>query len=268
MARRAFNRAGSLTRPLSVASSLLLLLVGEGCGGESALLDLPQNQTAAQPCDVGSALKITSLDDFESSGVASFSYYANPDDPSGKTITNPPGSDPNVAGLTEVDRCPGTPQASAYALHLSGGGYVTYGPNLGYTIGTTSDKAHDYSNESGVSFWAKTDSTEPQILTLTLNDIYTFPVDDVAARHCVLATPDTPPPAAGTGCWNGGTTTRTLSNNWRLYTADFSEFTEATWGAQSPGGRPDLKHLLTIEFHFPIQDSFDLWIDDIGLFQR
>jgi hypothetical protein len=256
------GRAFTLLTPLS------LLLLIEGCGGESALLDLPENQTAEQPCDVGSALTLTSLDDFDSSGEASFSYYANPDDPSGKTITDPPGSDPNVAGLKEVDRCTGTPQASAYALHLAGGGYVTYGPNLGYTIGTKSDQARDYSNQSGVYFWARTDSTEPQVVTLTVQDVYTFPVDDVEARHCALASPDAPPPALGTGCWNGGVTTRTISNHWRLYTADFSEFTEQTWGAQSPGGRPDLSRLLTIEFHFPVEASFDLWIDDIGLFQR
>ncbi|HVY26438.1 MAG TPA: hypothetical protein VHB79_07780 [Polyangiaceae bacterium] len=253
---------------LMLAMALPSLVCALGCGGESVLLDLPENQTAAQPCDVGKQLTFTPLDDFESTSDANFNYYANPDDPSGKTITDPPGADPNAAGLQEVDRCPGSPQASVYALHVSGSGYVTYGPNLGWTIGNSSDEARDYSGQSGVAFWARTDSTEPQVITLTLNDVYTFPVDDVASRHCVLATPDTPPPSAGTGCWNGGQTTRSLSNNWRLYTADFSEFTEQTWGAQSPGGRPDLKHLLSIEFHFPVAASFDLWIDDISLFKR
>jgi hypothetical protein len=246
----------------------LLPLLAVACGGESALLDLPESQSAEQPCDIGKRLTFTPLDDFETSGEANFSYYANPDDPSGRTITDPPDTDPNATGLKEVDRCPGTPQASGYALHVAGGGYVTYGPNLGWTIGTSSDKARDYSAQSGLAFWARTDSTEPQVVTITLNDVYTFPVDDVAARHCVLASPDTPPPAAGTACWNGGSSTRSPSNHWRLYTVDFSELVEQTWGAQSPGGRPDLRRLLTIEFHFPINAGFDLWIDDIRLFKR
>lgn len=254
-----------MARSLWQLAPLLLLAA---CGGESALLDLPPNQGAAEACDVGQKLTFTPLDDFESTNVANFSYFANPDDPSGHTVTDPPGADPNSAGLKEVDRCPGTPQASSYALHLAGGGYVTYGPNLGWTIGTTSDKARDYSAQSGVSFWARTDSTEPQVVTITLNDTYTFPVDDVAARHCVLAAPDAPVPVAGTGCWNGGNTTRVPSHNWRLYTLDFSEFVQQTWGAESPHGRPDLTHLLSIEFHFPIDAAFDLWIDDISLFKR
>jgi hypothetical protein len=101
-----------------------------------------------------------------------------------------------------------------------------------------------------------------------VQDAYTFPVDDVEARHCALATPGKAAPAQGTGCWNGGSTTRTLSTEWRLYTADFSELVEQTWGAQSPGGVPDLTRLHSIEFHFPINASFDLWIDDIALFKR
>jgi hypothetical protein len=238
-----------------------------GCG-ESALLDLPQAETSAHACDVGGALVLSPLDDFESTTEANFSYYANPDDPAGRTITDPPGADPNSAGLIEVNRCAGTARASVYALHVAGGGYVTYGPNLGWTIGTTSEKARDYSQYSGVAFWARTDSTEPQVVTLTVQDAYTFPVDDVAARHCALAEPGKPAPALGTRCWNGGNTTRTLSNEWRLYTADFSELTEQTWGAQSPGGKPDLTRLLSIEFHLPINASFDLWIDDISLFTR
>ncbi len=186
---------------------LCLLL---GCG-ESSLLDLPQAESTAHACDVGSALVLSPLDDFESTSEANFSYYANPDDPAGRTITEPPGADPNSAGLQEVNRCPGTQSASVYALHVAGGGYVTYGPNLGWTIGTTSAQARDYSAQSGVAFWARTDSSEPQVVTLTLQDAYTFPVDDAESRNCVLAEPGKPAPVLGTRCWNGGNTTRTLS---------------------------------------------------------
>jgi hypothetical protein len=83
-----------------------------------------------------------------------------------------------------------------------------------------------------------------------------------------LASPDTPPPAPGTGCWNGGVALRSLTPEWRLYTVDFSEFRQETWGQTSPDGRPDLRQLLSIELHFPIQAAFDLWIDDIALFKR
>lgn len=236
--------------------------------GESALLDLPERQTAAHACDVGSGLELTPLDDFESTSGAEFSYYANPDDPSGHTDTTPPGADPNSAGLLEVNRCSGTSAASVYALHLSGAGYVTYGPNLGWTIGHELADARDYSAYSGVAFWAKTEATEQQTVELVINDAYTFPVDTAADRKCVLASADTSPPAPGTGCWNGGVALRSPSNEWRLYTVDFSEFVQEDWGQTSPGKQPDLTQLLSIELHFPIESSFDLWIDDIALFKR
>ncbi len=252
---------------LGCCGLMLAALCAVGCG-DSVLLDLPERQVAAHPCDVASGLELTPLDDFESTTEADFSYFANPDDPSGHTDTNPPGADPNSAGLLEVNRCPGTPAASVYALHLKGAGYVSYGPNLGWTIGHELSEARDYSEYSGVAFWARTEATDPQTVQLVLNDAYTFPVDTASDRGCVLASPDTPPPVPGTGCWNGGVALRSPSNEWRLYTVDFSEFAQQDWGQKSPGGRPDLSQLLSIEFHFPVESAFDLWIDDIALFQR
>jgi hypothetical protein len=249
-----------------VLAALAVPMLG-GCS-QSVLLDLPEQGTGPHPCDVAAKLSLTPLDDFESTSGANFSYFANPDDPSGHTDTTPAGADPNSAGLVEVNRCPGTPTASVYALHLKGAGYTTYGPNLGWTVGHELGEARDFSDQSGLAFWARTDSTELQTLQLVINDAYTFPVDTATDRRCVLASADTPPPALGTGCWNGGVSTRSPSSDWRLYTVDFGEFVEQTWGQKSPGGRPDLTHVLSIEIHFPIESAFDLWIDDIALFKR
>jgi hypothetical protein len=86
-------------------------------------------------------------------------------------------------------------------------------------------------------------------------------------RKCELETDDYLPPL-GARCWNGGRSLRVLSQDWRLYTIDFSELVQETWGTQSPGGSPDLTQVLSIEFHLPAVLDFDLWLDDIAFFRR
>ncbi len=247
-------------------SVLLLAAALLGCG-ESALEGEPLPATGAHPCDVGQSLTFTPLFDFEAVSEASFYYYANPADPEGHTDVEPPGADPNTAALVEVNRCPGSTWQSAYAIHLVGGGYVTYGPNFGWTIGESVSAARDVSLESGVSFWAKTELDTLQNLQIVVNDVYTFPVVEEDQRKCELATDDYLPPL-GQRCWNGGVGYRALSKEWRLYTVDFSELVEDTWGTRSPGGQPDLTRVLTVEFHFPVEESFDVWLDDIAFFRR
>jgi hypothetical protein len=246
--------------------TLALVWFAAGCG-ESTLLEQPEPSTEAHPCEVGASLALTALFDFEAVRSAEFYYFANPDDPQGHTDVQPPGSDPNSTALVEVDRCTGTPAASAYALHVSGGGYVSYGPNIGWTISDSASGALDVSAESGVAFWARTDSSEVQSLEIVVNDVYTYPVLEPELRQCELESPDYLPPL-GQRCWNGGKSLRVLSPAWRLYTVDFSELVQDTWGTQSPGGKPDLTRVLSIEFHLPALLDFDLWLDDIAFFRR
>lgn len=243
-----------------------LAVFSAGCG-ESALLDEPESETGEHPCDVSAGLGLTPLFDFEAVRTAQFYYYANPDDPEGHTDVVPEGSDPNASGLTEVGRCPGTAAASVYGLHVAGGDYVSYGPNIGWTISESALEAMDVSAESGIAFWARTDSADTQSLQIVVNDVYTFPVTEPELRTCELETEDYLPPL-GQRCWNGGMSLRVLSGDWRLYTVDFSELVQDTWGTQSPGGTPDLTQVLSIEFHLPAVLDFDLWLDDIAFFRR
>jgi hypothetical protein len=235
--------------------------------GESTLLEEPEPAIGEHPCDVGAGLGLTPLFDFELVRSAQFYYFANPDDPEGHTDVVPEGSDPNTSALAEVGRCPGTAAASVYALHVQGGGYVSYGPNIGWTIAESALDALDVSAESGIAFWARTDAASGQTLELVVNDVYTYPVAEPELRHCELETADYVPPL-GARCWNGGKSLRVLSQDWRLYTVDFSELVQDTWGTQSPGGTPDLGQVLSVEFHLPVIADFDLWLDDISFFRR
>src|SRR5262245_57307810 len=162
----------SMRNELRLALGLSLLAAGSG---ESALLEMPVAATDAHPCDVGAALELTPLFDFEAVRTAQFYYFANPDDPEGHTDVEPPGSDPNSSALVEVNRCPDTPATSAYALHVAGGDYVSYGPNIGWTISDSAAEAMDLRAESGVAFWARTDTSAGQTLEIVVNDVYTFP---------------------------------------------------------------------------------------------
>jgi hypothetical protein len=240
---------------------IALSSVVSGCTAPSVLDQLPVEVRSEQPCDVGTkfGLQQQSMTNFENAQAdivlgspgagKQWSYYGN------RTGTSPV---PGVAA--EIKRCPD----SAFGWHIQGGGYIGYGPNFGVQFGTARGDAVDLHAFSGFGFWAKATGSTPA-LQILVDDIYTFPVDDQSA--CLQAT-DTQPAPLGRGCYDGGLASRTVNDVWRLYTVDFSELKEDTWGAMSPAGRPDLEHVMDIQLKFPMQDNFDITFDDFVWFRR
>lgn len=249
----------------SVAVACLAL--ASGCSPASTLEQEPTPDPTPHTCDTGAALAVTPLFDFGQPSVAAFHYYANPNDPTGHTDVQPPGSNPDTAALVEVDRCPGTRWSTAFAIHLVGGDYATYGPNLSWQVGGNAADAIDLTEYSGIGFWAKADAATPQALTMVVEDTDTFPVTEDNLRKCTPSS-DTFTPPLGTGCYDGGRSSRTLDPDWHLYTIDFSELAEQPWGHQSPGGVPNLHHVMSIELDLPVLDSFDLWLAQLFYFKR
>jgi len=248
-------------------AAAVCLVGASGCTPASTLETEPKPDPAPHTCDTGANLTVTPLFDFGQPSQAQFHYYANPNDPTGHTDVQPPGSNPDTSALIEVDRCPGTRWATAFAIHLVGGDYTSYGPNLSWQVGQSASTAIDLSAYSGIGFWAKTDAATPQTLTLVVEDTDTFPVEEDALRRCTPSS-DTFTPPAGTSCYDGGRSSRNLSQDWHLYTIDFSELVEQTWGHQSPGGVPDIHRVMSMEFNLPVLDSFDVWMGQIFYFKR
>ncbi len=255
-----------------------LCLQANGCAVDSVLSDLPADtRDTLSTCATESAVQLELINDFDGVQQSSFTFYANPDDPSGTVcdltgcgkypqpgqVGPDPGAPAEAVATPETAGC-----RSGNAVHLQGGGYVTYGPNFGWSAGAGAADAIDVSAFSGVSFWAKGGSGA-QKLQVMLYDTHTYPVAEQDQRRCVEATASAIP-APGTGCYNGGHSERVLSTSgaWHFYTLDFSEFKQDTWGAQSPGGRPDVQRLMRVELKLPLGDSFDLWVDNLAWFTR
>jgi hypothetical protein len=259
--------------PFTTGGAVFLLLALAGCTGESVLADMPESASEPHDCDTGSSLSYETLTDFDLQTGANFYFYANETDPQGEvcvagTCGRFPRVDPNVAlELPDGPRCAGTPRESTFAMHFEGGGYVSYGPNFGYTVSEQASGAFDASAFDGLSFWARVGASNEAPLEILLHDTSTYPVLPESERKCLPATADFIPPL-GTGCYNGGAARRTLTSEFRLYTIDFSELTQGDWGARSPGGTANVAEVLRVEFKFPLQARFDVWIDDIAWFTR
>ncbi len=249
-----------------------------GCAVDSVLSDLPADtRDIPSTCATEARVRPELLNDFDGVQQSNFTFYANPDDPSGTVcdltgcgkypqpgqVGPDPGSPVEALATTETTSC-----RSGNAVHLQGGGYVTYGPNFGWSVGAGAVDAVDVSAFSGVSFWAKAGSGVQKV-QVVLYDTHTYPVAELELRRCTEATPSSTP-ALGTGCYNGGHTERVLSvgGAWHFYTLDFDEFKEDTWGARSPNGRPDLHRLMRVELKLPLGDSFDIWVDNLAWFTR
>jgi hypothetical protein len=260
----------------------LLVVVGSfatmGCAGDSVLEGLPADtRDELSTCETAAGLELELLNDFDSAQQASFTFYANPDDPSGTVCDfsgcgkypKPGQAGPDPGAPVETEAAAETAGCrSGYAVHLQGGGYVSYGPNFGWSVGANAADAVDVSRFSGVSFWAKGGSGAEQIQVM-LYDTTTYPVAEAEQRRCVEATP-TQVPAPGTGCYNGGRADRvtSASGSWHFYAVDFDEFKQDIWGARTPSGRPDLEHLMRVELKLPVADTFDIWIDNLAWFTR
>lgn len=264
---------------MTVTCRALLLWIGPsslGCAVDSQLAELPADtRDVPSSCATQSAVGLELLTDFDGVQQSTFTFYANPDDPSGNVcdltgcgkypqpgqVGPDPGAPVEATAPAETADC-----RSGNAVHLQGGGYVTYGPNFGWSVGAAAADAIDVSAYNGVSFWARAGSGT-QKLQVMVYDTHTYPVAEQELRRCVEAI-GSDIPAAGTGCYNGGHSERVLGSEWHFYTLDFDELKQDTWGAQSPGGRPDLQRIMRVELKLPLGDSFDIWVDNLAWFTR
>jgi len=158
--------------------------------------------------------------------------------------------------------------SAAYAMHVSGGGFTTYGPSLSKDHvypsstmpGTFEGMPQDVSTYTGVQFWARKGSAtgNPQI-GITLNDDTSSP----AAGLCDEAA--TPGVAMSTACFDGFYAKISATSSWKLYKIPFSMLKQQGFGNKSADGmfHPDKLH--GISFNLPMQ-TFDLWIGNVAFY--
>ena len=167
-------------------------------------------------------------------------------------------------GTPGATQTPGTPftmsaipagrGASLYAARSSGSGFASWRPLIGFWFHqppTGPKQPYDVSRYRGVTFFAR----------LVASDAATV----ATSVRMVMPDRDTDPDGmicTGGGCNDHFGMNIVLSPEWTSYTILFGTMTQEGWGTQV--GQFDAENAYGIEFEFPLQATFDCWIDDIA----
>jgi hypothetical protein len=114
----------------------------------------------------------------------------------------------------------------------------------------------DLSGYRGIRFWIRATEAHSGVLRVGVDDASTHP----NGGRCARAT------APGEECWNAfSVDLPTLSEEWEQHFIAFDKLTQ-----KHPRAVPaviDLKQIYLISFRASPGNTFDLWLDDVGLFR-
>ena len=223
---------------------------GSSTGGSSAAgTDAGGDGGAAEvtPTDMG----VLMVDDFqdtdaqilESQGRSGAWYVAN----DGRGLQTPRAGVPLVPTLLMPAR--GT---STRGAHTFGGPFSGWGALVGTALAAEGDQgvAYDLSDYKGLRVWVRSGSAAP------------------GAARAVRLTVRTPATVMGGGCTVCGDhfgAEIPLTAQWVQVEVPFASLAQSGYG-RPVLTKPDLTQALGIEFLFPVNVSFDLWLDDIELY--
>jgi hypothetical protein len=142
---------------------------------------------------------------------------------------------------------------SLYAARSTGYGFASWRPLMGfwfYQPPTGPKQVYDISRYRGITFLARLAAAS----------------DGAAVSSSVrVVVPDLatdPDGAVCTVCNDHFGANVSLTAQWTSYTVLFAAMTQEGWGTQA--AQFDAAHAYGIKFEFPVQATFDCWIDDIA----
>ena len=146
---------------------------------------------------------------------------------------------------------------SRYAVRITGQGFTEWGAVLvaGMRFGTAPEPV-DLSDFRGIMFWAKVGETHNSAVRVQFQDSSTQPEGGVCD----------PTPGSTDECYNGwGTALLPLGTEWRLYQLEFSRMAQREFGHL--GEAIDTTNIYSIEWSVTQNTVFDLWVDDVWLYE-
>jgi hypothetical protein len=144
--------------------------------------------------------------------------------------------------------------ASLYAARSTGHGFASWRPLMGFWFHqpTTGPKqAYDVSRYRGITFFARFAASDAAMISPSLRVVVPVRATDPDGMVCT-----------GGGCNDHFGANIALTPEWTSYTILFGAMTQEGWGTQA--GQFDAENAYGVEFEFPIQATFDCWIDDIA----
>ena len=192
-------------------------------------------------CDVYKASgQAPLIDDFEDGNSSllpndgrSGTWHAGSDQTGFLTTSDPPL--PELAGV----------ERAGSALHLSGGGFSSWGANLSLEL-RSGAFPYDASAYRGISFWARGSGTRLKVIFMQQNLAPGHPCStcDTATGECGLLY----------------SAEIAINDAWNQYTVDWTSLTPPT--VINTPFAPD--QLMTIQFEVPAAAAVDLWLDDVS----
>ncbi|HWA71997.1 MAG TPA: hypothetical protein VG937_06685 [Polyangiaceae bacterium] len=217
----------------------------------------PLGDAAENPCSEPASDRLSLIDDFEDGdgilprvGDRNGSWYVATDGTLGASVRPP-------VGMANPERLFPARCNSNFAIHFAGRGFDTWGAVIGLNLRFERQvQPADVSAYKGLRFWTRANEYNYGVLRINLDDGATHPVGGV----CSKAT------AKGEECWNSYTFEMpVLSREWEQHFVRFEEMTQ-----KIPREKPtpaDLSHVYLIGFKVSPGNTFDLWLDDVGLFK-
>ena len=211
---------------------------GSDGGGEGGAADLTPTET-----NLVDDFQDTDAQIVELQGRSGAWYVAN----DGRGQQTPRAGVPLVPGLLMPAR--GT---STRGAHTFGGPFSSWGALVGTTFASEGDQAIPYnlSDYAGLRVWVRSGSAAP------------------GAARSVRLNVRTPATVMGGGCTicsDHFGADIPLTAQWVQVNVPFSSLAQIGYG-RPVLTKPDLTQALGIEFLFPINVSFDFWLDDVELY--
>jgi len=178
------------------------------------------------------------------------------------------GGDPNSIGATIVpngdapaEAIPGGRCGSRNAVHVTGQGFmewsvVSVSMGWGSVDGGAADLLpHDAHFRTGVAFWARIGDTSTNQVRLSISDKYSIPQGGICTTGG----------APEVACFDHFSTILTgLGTTWKRFQVPFGGLGQQSFGMPRPA--LDTASIYTIEYIFPINSVFDLWVDDLTFY--
>lgn len=238
---------------------------GDDVSDDPSMMDPsdPAESCAPEPADCAAETDLDTLPFADFDIDMGWWLFANPDDPDGSTT---PAAGANIG--TEEITCPATGlcSTSVLAMHVSGGGFTTYGPTLSHDlVYPAEDEGYtgtpiDASEYTGVMFWARKGDMQglSPAIGITINDASSHP----AGGYCDAEA--TPKPGSD-ACFDGWFAQKPVTSKWTLVKIPFSSLKQQGFGKEAMAFDPATVHGITL--NLPMQ-NFEFWIGDVAFYKE
>ena len=240
---------------LVIAATLGLSLVSVGCG--EAATDDDTNEDERCNSEFNGPIEPSALiDDLEDGdgqiaqiGERNGSWWVTTDNTEG-IIT------PEADAAPPAERILGKRCDSEFGMHLTGADFSDWGAVLSVGMRyTNKEEAVDLSDYKGVMLWARVGETQSSNVRIQFQDSTTHKEGGLCKDESGLED----------SCWDGwGSDIAPIGTEWQLYKFSFDDMKQRDFGLQ--GDELDVENVYTIDFILDANAVFDVWLDDIWLF--